>query len=105
VNLRRLVHEGAPKLLAQLGRLGVAVLFDGMAYREGKDFLLGAADGDAAVAVAGDAAAVDHLAGSVWHGDLEVVRVIEYYGRAPDSASLDNLVLMGLPLHAADASV
>jgi hypothetical protein len=82
VNLRRLVHEGAPKLLAQLGRLGVAVLFDGMAHREGKDFLFGATNGDAAVALAGEAAAVDHFAGSVWHKDLEVVRMIEYYGRA-----------------------
>jgi hypothetical protein len=82
VNLGRLVHQGATTLLAQLGRVRVAVLFDGMAHREGEDFLLGAADGDAAVALAGNAATVDHFAGTVWHKDLEVVRVIEYYGRA-----------------------
>jgi len=81
VNLGRLVYQGATKLLAQLGRVSVPVLLDGMAHSDGEDFFLGAADGDAAIALAGDATAVDHFAGSVWHKDLEVVRMIEYYGR------------------------
>ena len=81
MNLGRLVHESATKLLAELGRGRVAVLLDGMADSDGEDFFLGAADGDAAIALAGDATAVDHFAGSVWHKDLEVVRMIEYYGR------------------------
>jgi hypothetical protein len=89
VNLGRLVYQGATKLLAQLGRVRVPVLLDGMAHSDGEDFFLGAADGNAAVALAGDAAAVDHFAGSVWHKDLEVGQMIEYYGR-PSVAQASN---------------
>ena len=82
MNLGRLVYEGATKLLTELGRVRVAMLLDRMAHSDGEDFFLGAADGEAAVPLAGHAAAVDHFAGSVWHKDLEVVRMIEYDGRA-----------------------
>jgi hypothetical protein len=94
VNLGRLVHESATKLLAELGRGRVAVLLDGMADSDGEDFFLGAADGDAAIALAGDATAVDHFAGSVWHKDLEVVRMIEYYGRGSVAQASNRCVSM-----------
>ena len=71
VNLGRFVDQGLPKLLAELGRVRMAMLFDGVTYRNREHFFLRASNRHAAVALAGHTPAVDHLARSGRHRYLE----------------------------------
>jgi hypothetical protein len=64
VNLGRLVAQCPAKLVAELRGVRMPMLFDGVPHSQGQDFLLRAGNGDAAVPLAGNTSAVDHLAGS-----------------------------------------
>jgi hypothetical protein len=87
MNLCRLVGESAAQLLSKLGRIGMAVFLDRVPYRQGKDFFLGSCDRHAAVALAGYASAVDHLAGAC-HKYLEQFWKEIAGRRAPRRASI-----------------
>jgi len=71
VNLGRFVDQSLPKLLAELERVGMTMLFDGVTYRNRKHFFLGASNRHAALALAGHTATVDHLARGGRHRYLE----------------------------------